>query len=239
VVAAVLEAAPSAAVADTASVKTEVLAATPRSRRFVGAHPMAGAETAGWASSSPDLVAGATWATCPASDAVEPLVRLAGVVDALDGRVVACTAEDHDEAVARVSHVPHLAAQALAALVAGRGLSAALAGPAFRDMTRVARADAELWAEILSGNRHHARRVLDELIENLRAQPLDDRPALRDEWTRVAGALTAADAARAQPPSWREEAVDGWAGLLALGRDGRAVRRLRLDGGTLHAEVAA
>jgi prephenate dehydrogenase len=239
VVAEALAAVPDACVADTASVKTDLLAAIPRGRRFVGAHPMAGGESAGWAASSPGVIAGATWAACPASDALEPLLRLSAAVDRLDGRLVACTAEDHDDAVARVSHVPHLAAQALAGLVAGSGLPAALSGPAFRDMTRVARSDPELWAAILSGNRDLGRQVVGELIESLQALrlALDHGPALREAWERGGEALAAVDASRAEP-DWREEPVAGWAGLLALGRQGRAVRRLRLDGGDLHAEVA-
>ena len=234
-----LDAFPDAYVADTASVKSALLAAVPRSRRFVAAHPMAGGESAGWTASSAEAIAGATWAACPTSDAIEPLLRLSAAVDRLDGRLVACTAEDHDDAAARVSHVPHLAAQALAGLVAGGGLPAALCGPAFRDMTRVARSDAELWTAILTANRDHSRRVVDELVERLRAlqAALDDAPALREAWTRGGEVLAAVEADRAEPV-WRDEAVDGWATLLALGREGRAVRRLRLEDRMLRAEVA-
>jgi prephenate dehydrogenase len=235
----VLDAFPDACVADTASVKTDLLAAVPRSRRFVAAHPMAGGESAGWAASTPDAIAGATWAACPTSDAIEPLLRLSAAVGRLDGRIVVCTAEDHDDAAARVSHVPHLAAQALARLIADGGLPAALCGPAFRDMTRVARSDAELWTAILTANRDLSRRVVDELVEHLRElqRALDDGPALREAWTRGGEALAAVDAGRAEP-AWRDEPVDGWATLLALGREGRAVRRLRLEDGELRAEVA-
>ena len=135
----VLEALPDALVADTTSVKAPL----PRHERLVGAHPMAGAETAGWAASTAVLLQGAPWAACPAGEALEPLLALSAAVDALGGRIVACTPEEHDAAVARTSHVPHLAAQALAGLAADGGLQAALAGTAFRDMTRVARADAD------------------------------------------------------------------------------------------------
>jgi prephenate dehydrogenase len=212
----VLAAVPDAAVADTASVKGEV----PERDRFVSAHPMAGAETSGWAASSADLLRGAAWAACPAGGSVAPLVTLGEAVDRLDGRIVACTAAEHDEAVARVSHVPHLVAQALARLADG-GLAGALAGPAFRDMTRVARADAALWTRILAANREHCDAVLDELIGDLRASP---------GW------------AEAPPPvardEWMDDEIDGWPRLLALGGEGRAVRRLRLEDGALRAEVA-
>ena len=231
----VLDALPEARVADTASVKGGL----PRAERLVGAHPMAGAETSGWAASSARLLAGAPWAVCPAGDSLEPLLALAAAVDALGGRLVACTPEEHDAAVARTSHVPHVAAQALAGLAAEGGLHAALAGTAFRDMTRVARADAGLWAEILSANRDACIAAVDELVARLGVlrTALGDDEATRTEWALGLEWLAAVDERR-RDPDWREEAVDGWSGLLALGREGRAVRRLRIDGGALRAEVA-
>jgi len=232
----VLAALPDALVADTASVK----AGLPRSERLVGAHPMAGAETAGWAASTPALLSGATWAVCPAGTALEPLLALGAAVDRLRGRLVACAPDEHDAAVARMSHVPHLAAQALAGLAADGGLQAALAGTAFRDMTRVARADAGLWAEILSANRDACMAAVDELVARLGVlrAALGDEEATRTEWALGLGWLTAVDAARRHEPAWREEPLDGWEGLLALGREGVAVRRLRAEGATLRAEVA-
>ena len=231
-----LEALPDALVADTASVKAPL----PRHERLVGGHPMAGAETAGWAASTPVLLQGAPWAACPAGEELEPLLALSGAVDALGGRIVACTAEEHDAAVARTSHVPHLAAQALAGLAADGGLQAALAGTAFRDMTRVARSDPGLWTEILAANREACLLAVDELVARLGVlrTALGDDEATRMEWEMGLRWLEAVDAARWHEPAWREEPVDGWAGLLEHGRAGRAVRRLRRDGGTLHAEVA-
>ena len=240
VVAAALDAAPAAVVADAASVKGVVLASVPERDRFVGAHPLAGAETAGWAASSADVLAGAVWAVCPAGESVEPVCRLGAAVDVLGGRLVACTAAEHDEAVARTSHVPHLAALSFALLIAGEPLHAALSGTAFRDMTRVARADAALWAEILSLNRDRSLVALDELAERLAALRGSVAAGdLTDAWAAGADALAAVDAARWSEPAWRDEGIEGgWAGLLALGRAGRAVRRLRADAaGALRAEV--
>jgi prephenate dehydrogenase len=233
----VLEALPDALVADTTSVKAPL----PRHERLVGGHPMAGAETAGWAASTAVLLQGAPWAACPAGEALEPVLALSAAVDALGGRIVACTPEEHDSAVARTSHVPHLAAQALVGLAAGGGLQAALAGTAFRDMTRVARADAELWAEILAANRAACLDAVDELVARLGVlrAALGDDEATRKEWALGLGWLEAVDAARWREPDWREEPVDGWPGLLEHGRAGRAVRRLRRgDDGRLRAEVA-
>jgi prephenate dehydrogenase len=214
----VLAAVPGAMVADTASVKGTV----PERERFVSAHPMAGAETSGWAASSAELLRGATWAACPSDPAIEPLLALATAVDALGGRVVTCTPESHDAAVARTSHVPHVVANALAALAP----DTALAGTAFRDMTRVAHSDAVLWSQILAANRAAVEPALDELIARLaefRAM-IGDEPSLREMWARTA---------HRREPEWRDEAIVGHEALY-----GRAVRRLRLEGGALRAEVA-
>ena len=241
--AAVLDVAPEAVVADTASVKGVVLGGSPDGDRFVGAHPLAGAETVGWAASSPDVITGAVWAACPAGPALEPVCRLSSVVDRLGGRMVACTAEEHDAAVARTSHVPHVTALALARLVAGEPLRAALSGPGFRDGTRVARADPVLWADILFQNRAEVLAGLDALdgaLADCRAAlAAGDDGALVEAWSAATETLAGVDAARWTEPAWRDERVEGgWAGLLALGREGRAVRRLRTAAGALHAEVA-
>ena len=210
---AALDAVPEACVADTASMKRGL----PRHERFVAAHPMAGAETGGWAASSDGLLRGATWAACPSG--IDALLRLAEAVDALGGAIVTCTPDEHDEAVARTSHVPHLVAHALA------GLRNPLAGTAFRDMTRVARADGALWAQILSSNRAAVEDALDEFEARLTAlrTKLDDETALREAWLALPDAR----------PTWREERIDGIDALMGV-----PVRRLRREDGTLHAEVA-
>jgi len=174
----VLAAVPGAVVADTASVKGEV----PERERFVAAHPMAGAETSGWAASSAELLRGATWAAC-GSDG-EPLRRLSAAVDALGGHILRLSPQAHDEAVARTSHVPHLAALALAALAP----DSTLAGPAFRDMTRIAHADPRLWSQILTANCEAVGPALDELIARLASLRglLGDERALREAWEELA-----------------------------------------------------
>jgi prephenate dehydrogenase len=242
VAAAVLEAAPDAVVADTASVKGPVIDALGAEERFVGAHPLAGAESAGWSASDASVVAGAVWAVCPAGESLEPLCRLSDAVERLDGRLVAVDAAEHDAAVARTSHVPHVLAGALAGLAADP-LRAALSGTALRDMTRVARADAALWADILASNRTAALVALDELeaaIAGLRvALAGGDPDVLARLWARAGHALEAVDAARWAAPVWEDGRIDGgWDGLLELGRAGRAVRRVRVADDGLWAEVS-
>lgn len=132
--------------------------------RYVGSHPMAGSERSGPLAASAALFDGRPWAVTPHPQARPDAVRL---VEAL---VLECGAsplvmepEEHDRAVARISHLPHLAA----VLVAGRLAAApaehlALSGQGVRDVTRVAASDPALWQQILEAN---SEAVLDLLAE--------------------------------------------------------------------------
>jgi prephenate dehydrogenase len=132
---------------------------------FVGGHPMAGAERSGFGASSADLFECRPWIVTPsalpaASRAVRSMVRAVG------GRPVTMTAAEHDRAAAFLSHVPQIVSWALldAALrdpVARRRL--AVAGPGFRDMTRLAASSRGLWRQILGQNRPEVRRALAAL----------------------------------------------------------------------------
>jgi prephenate dehydrogenase len=140
-------------------------------RRFVGGHPMAGNEGSGFAASDPDLFRGHPWiltaagATPAAVAAVRRLVRRVGA------HPVPLTPEAHDRTVAFLSHVPQLTAWALQAAAAGDRTAArniALAGPGFRDMTRLAGSPRSLWREILVENRDEVARALSALQRALR-----------------------------------------------------------------------
>lgn len=129
----------------------------PHGGRFVGSHPMAGSDRTGWKNARKELFCGATTfvtvtkATDPAAAA-----RTAAFWRALGSRVIYSAPERHDQLAALVSHVPHLAAVALVEQVAESGEDPALlrrvAGTGFRDTTRVARGDAELWLQICRQN---------------------------------------------------------------------------------------
>lgn len=129
-------------------VPTEALA------RYVGGHPMAGSERSGPFAASAALFDGRPWAVTP-HDAADP--HAVDVVTALaeccGATPVRFTPAEHDEAVARTSHLPHL----LAALVAGRMTDAprdhlALSGQGVRDVTRIAAGDPALWQQIVAAN---------------------------------------------------------------------------------------
>jgi len=161
-----------AVVTDVGSVKTaplRALAEVARLERYVGGHPMAGSERSGPLAASAALFDGRPWAVTPhersspsATHAVEELARLAGAA------VVRLSPEEHDEAVARTSHLPHL----LSVLVAGRLADApadhlALSGQGVRDVTRVAAGDPALWQQIVTGNAAAVAGLLTQVRDQL------------------------------------------------------------------------
>src|SRR4051795_10812082 len=149
-----------AVVTDVGSVKGAPLEQTRRRvtdadlARYVGSHPMAGSERSGPFAASAALFDGRPWAVTPHegsdTDAVEAVTALAAACGATPVRF---TPEEHDAAVARTSHLPHVAA----AIVAGRLTEAprdhlALSGQGVRDVTRIAAGDPGLWQQIISAN---------------------------------------------------------------------------------------
>jgi prephenate dehydrogenase len=162
-----------AVVTDLGSVKVSICRAARALglRSFVGGHPMAGTERSGFAASDARLFRGHPWILTPegapaaAVAAVRKVARLAGAKP--------CTmrAAEHDRTVAFVSHVPQIVAWAIDASARGDGVSARhldLAGPGFRDMTRLARSPRALWREILAENRDEVARALRALSRALR-----------------------------------------------------------------------
>lgn len=162
--------------------------------RYVGFHPMAGKERGGIIHATAELFSGAPCAIVPCSETAPEVVSFAiHLAAALGMRPVLAGSEDHDAAVAAVSHLPQILASALA-LVAGEELrqtplGAKLAGGGFRDTTRVASCPAEGSADMVSANGDHIRRMakrLTHILEELLSLP---EPALE-------GRLRAAAAAR-------------------------------------------
>jgi len=160
-------------ITDVASTKAGVLAVAGtvlgEPSRFVGGHPMAGSERSGVTAARADLFDGAYWLLTPTHD-TDPDVFSAmhSLVSSLGARVISVDAESHDEAVAIVSHVPHVAAAALVDLAAAhsgeRGELMRLAAGGFKDTTRIAAGSADLWTGICLDN---APAIVDG-IEELR-----------------------------------------------------------------------
>jgi prephenate dehydrogenase len=186
-----------AVVTDVGSTKRRIVAAAERlaaGRRevhFVGSHPMAGSERAGYAVARVDLFQGAIVVLTP-TDATDSAAAksIAELWAAVGARVVALDPETHDRAVAAISHLPHVAAWALVdAVVRFEPDALRIAARGFKDTTRIAASDPDVWREILVDNREAVqaslaafRRALDDL-ESLVVG--GDGPALTTYLTRM------------------------------------------------------
>lgn len=153
---------PQMLIMDVGSTKRDVIDAGRRALReqigcFVPAHPIAGKEVSGVENADVDLYAGRQVVLTPI-DRTNP-VQLQQAIDvwaALGCRVVKMTPETHDAAFAAVSHLPHLIAFALMNAISGQALGKdflSLAGPGFRDFSRIAASDPVMWRDIMVSNR--------------------------------------------------------------------------------------
>lgn len=201
-------------VTDLGSAKSALLAAmSPGEReRFIGGHPVCGAERTGVAFARRDLFRGATWFVTPGAEARPELFeRLHGLVGSVGARPVAIDAAVHDRLMALVSHLPHVVAGALVNQAAGtapEGREALRsAGPSFGDLTRVAGSNPPLWADILLANRQAVLGAIGEFgaaMAGVEAALRDaDRDALlsfiEDAATARGRLRAAADAGPAEP----------------------------------------
>jgi prephenate dehydrogenase len=158
-------------VTDVGSTKRAVVAAH-ADPRFVGGHPLAGAETAGMQHARADLFEGATWFLTPTPTTSGMLYeRLHRLLRSLGARPAAIDPETHDTILATVSHLPHVLAnvlvtQAARALAAGDERLPAT-GPSFRDATRVAGAPSAVWTDIYLSNRDALADEIDGVIDRL------------------------------------------------------------------------
>ena len=186
---------------DVGSTKRDAVAAARRGlgerlSRFVPAHPIAGKETAGVAHADAALYVNRHAILTPLPENPAELVQRATALwEALGARVRCMDPQAHDAAFAAVSHLPHLLAYAYFEGVArqdGDGDFLALAGPGFRDFTRIAASDPVMWRDILLANRdevldqlQHFRQALDGFEQQLRA---GDAATLEDHIRQVAQA---------------------------------------------------
>lgn len=187
---------PQCVVTDVGSVKAPVVAAV-RDERFVGGHPLAGAEQGGAGAARADMFEGAQWYLTPThTTSGIQLERLHRLLTDLGARPSVIDAEAHDRAMATVSHLPHVLANVLVGLAAD-GLPAM--GPSFRDATRVAGANPALWAGIYATNADALGEAIDAVVAALRdvRGQLADATALESWQASAAGRRTALRAAGA------------------------------------------
>jgi prephenate dehydrogenase len=154
-------------VTDVGSTKQPVAAAAGDDPRFVGGHPICGAETRGPERAAAELFEGATWFLTPtAATAPERLRAAHGLVAALGARPVAIGPDAHDRLVAVTSHLPHVLAnvllnQAGATRIDGHDPLQA-AGGSLKDMTRIGGANPRVWVDIFLDNREALAGALAE-----------------------------------------------------------------------------
>ncbi|MGZ5325432.1 MAG: prephenate dehydrogenase/arogenate dehydrogenase family protein [Solirubrobacterales bacterium] len=183
------------AVTDVGSTKRELVAGLGEEPRFIGGHPLAGAETAGVAAARADLFEDARWYLTP-TERTEGLLydRLQRAVADFGARPQAIEAAEHDRVMATVSHLPHVLANVLASQAAAELGSASErlpdVGPSFRDTTRVAGANPGIWGDIFTSNREAVAAEIDAVVERLQeASELLRKgdPDAVAEWHRGAG----------------------------------------------------
>ena len=196
-------------VTDTASTKARITALAervlPHPENFVPGHPMAGSEVNGIEGARPDLFKGAHWILCPDADTpAEHFPRLHELVTSIGARVIALPREDHDEAVAVVSHVPQIMASSLVQLASRHAddqqALMRLAAGGFKDSTRIAAGSPELWCGIAFDNKDALSDGLDEIQGIIGA--FADALASDDRASLTTLLADAAAARRALPAAW-------------------------------------
>jgi prephenate dehydrogenase len=238
---------PETVVTDVGSTKRELIAGLSEAaaERFIGGHPLAGAETSGVDGARADLFEGARWYLTPTERSSGLLYdRLQRAIADLGARPQAIDAETHDRLMATVSHLPHVLANVLASRAAAvRGEESERmpeVGRSFRDSTRVAGANPAIWTDIFAANREAVASEIEAVIERLReasellrgSDPdavrawhrgaLEDRKALL-EGERVGGPLVELRVVVQNRPGTVAEIA------LALGQAGVNIEDMALD----------
>jgi prephenate dehydrogenase len=211
----VLKAAPTdCVVTDVGSTKRAVVGAHD-DPRFVGGHPLAGAEVSGIEHARADLFEGSTWYLTPRAATSGVLYeRLHRFLRALGARPAAIDAELHDAVLANVSHLPHVLANVLVdqagTVLAAGGERLPATGPSFRDATRVAGSSSTIWTDIYLSNADALADAVQRAIDALKA---------------VHGALTSQD--RGWITDWNERAAASRRALLEAHLAGDTLFELR------------
>ena len=242
---------PGAVVVDIASVKAGILSRL-RSlgadlSRYVGTHPMAGREKSGPVAARGELFTSMPWVLCPSEETSGAALQAArSLASDLGAVVLQFSADEHDEAVALVSHLPQVMSSLLASRLQGTPLHAlSLAGNGLRDVTRIAASDPTLWVQILGGNAAKVVEILYGVREDLnRLIGTLEQPTAPGARLDLAQLISEGNAGQARIPgkhggppqaySWLTVLVDDKPGQIAqllteIGEIGVNVEDLRLD----------
>lgn len=166
---------PDTIITDVSSTKTNVhqtVSSLGMDKVFIGGHPMAGSEKSGYENAAALILENAYYAITPTPSSpagrVEELKELAASIGALP---ILLNYEEHDYAVAAISHVPHLIAASLVNLVkdsdSREGTMKLLAAGGFKDITRIASSSPVMWQQVCATNRENIAKLLGDYIDNL------------------------------------------------------------------------
>lgn len=162
---------PGTIITDTGSTKElamNLLAEMPAHVFVIGGHPMAGGEASGIINADKYLFENAVYVLTPAENTPPAAVKkLREIISVTGARIMVMEAKIHDEIVAVISHIPHLLAAALVNLTKADPVRLAMAAGGFRDTTRIASSDPQLWQQILLSNRDSVVKYMDILIAEL------------------------------------------------------------------------
>jgi prephenate dehydrogenase len=242
---------PGSVVVDIASVKADILDRLRRRgadlSRYVGTHPMAGREKSGPVAARGELFTSMPWVVCPSEETSGSALQAARSLATDLGAVVSqFTADEHDEAVALVSHLPQVMSSLLASRLQGTPLHAlSLAGNGLRDVTRIAASDPSLWVQILGGNAAKVVEILYGVRDDLnRLIGTLEQPTAPGARLDLAQLMSEGNAGQARIPgkhggppqaySWLTVLVDDKPGQIArllteIGEIGVNLEDLRLD----------
>jgi prephenate dehydrogenase len=205
------------AVTDVGSTKGELVDALGGDERFIGGHPLAGAETAGVENAREDLFEGARWYLTPTERSSGLLYdKLQRTLAGLGARPQAIDPRVHDRLMATVSHMPHvladvLVAEAAAELTRDSERMPGEVGPSFRDATRVAGSNPAIWGDILAANRE----AVADSVESV-ARRLQEAAALLR------------DGDRERLAAWHGAAAEDRRRLVEAGGEAGPLRELRV-----------
>lgn len=196
-------------VTDTVSTKAHILEAAqtilPAPHNYIPGHPMTGSEKSGISAAREDMFNGINWILCPDETTIpENFQKLYELVTGVSARVVSIKREEHDQAVAIVSHVPHMVASSLMQLASQHADDSKslmrLAAGGFKDSTRIAAGSPKLWCGIAFDNAEALKSGLKEVSDIIDSFACALDRGDREQFTRMLS--EAADARRALPAAW-------------------------------------
>lgn len=153
-------------VLDCASVK-EFVMKKERPYKFIGSHPMAGTQFSGFDAAFKELFEGAKWVLTPNNATEEDIEKASSIIKSTGAEIIIANAKEHDQAVALISHMPLLLAQALFNSAKDNKLALKLASSGFRDMTRLATSNLEMAQDMRNYNDKNIAKALDMLASSL------------------------------------------------------------------------